>query len=249
MDIGAGIRPAGLAEAGGRRLALARFYKCRQDNLSDRNKYLQALGEQLQAGKLQLQADVASYQQRIAAAQAASGDYRSTCQVQGLSQVQYQACLQRSQQLNQEIAQINQVYQGLQLRNTEQNSRITAFDSEVSTIPGSMQAAYQEYQAAVREQEHWLDVTRGLIAAPANQGMVTRADCPSVQGPPATLPEMDAMTEALIACLRRMPETALVPPPRVPRVESASNLAVSGGLDSDATAVSDMSSHRPRSAP
>ena len=219
LDVAAGILPADLAEAGAWRLMLSRFHKCRQDNLSDRDRYLQSQGDALQAEERQLQEDMTAYQQRIAAAQAESDEYNAACQVQGLDPAHYQSCVQRQQQVNQDIAQVNDAYRGLERRQADQSQRIAAFDGEVTAIPESIQTAYQDYQAAVREQGHWLDMARGLIALPVNLGTVKPAACPSVQQPPKDLPEMDAMSEGLVACLRRMPAGLLLPPPQAPHAD------------------------------
>lgn len=237
--LGAGILPADLAAAGARSLASSRFHKCVQDNLADRDHYLQALSEELSAENRHLQDEVASYEQRSSAAQAASADYNAACKVQGLGASQYQACLQREQQLNQEIADVNAAYAVLQSRKVEQDAKIAAYNQGIRTLPGDVQAAYRDYQGAVRNQEHWLDMTRALIASPANQRPVAAAACPQLQQPGMTLPEMDALTEALVACLRRMPASLLVPapPPTSPAqtTPTAADRPLPGELDSRAS--------------
>ena len=197
--------PARLAELGDAHLALSRFLACRQDDAVLQNRQLAALGQQLQYDQAQLREDMAAWQKRDATDQLVRDRYQVECTQPGLSDTQYQSCLQRSQDLNAEIAALNSANAGLNQRNDALNARVQDYGRQSGAAAGAVPDAYSAYTAALKSEADWLDRARYLVNSTAYRSAATAAGCPDVMVSPKTVDAMHELSTSLIACLKRMP--------------------------------------------
>lgn len=196
--------PAELAAQGEARLALARFLGCQQDNTTGQDRYLAAIGKQLQYDRGQMQADIAGYEKRNDADVTAKAQYQADCSQPELSHEQYLNCMQRAQDLNAELTAANSVNSGLKARNDALNARIQDYDQEIGPAPGAIRDAYALYNAAVKSEGAWLDRARYLVSSPEYRSTAQAAGCPDIAAAPRSVEAMHDLAESLIACLKRV---------------------------------------------
>jgi hypothetical protein len=197
--------PAELAASGEAHLTMARFLGCVEGNAEGDSKHLSAVGKQLQYDKAGMATDLASYLQRDEVDGAAREQYQAECTQPNLPPAQYQACLQRSQDLNAEIAAVNQVNSGLKQRNDALNARIDDYDQHIAAASAAVKDSYAAYDAAVRSEGSWMDRARYLVNSPEYRAPATAAGCPDAMTPPKTVDAMHELAGTMIACLKRLP--------------------------------------------
>lgn len=197
--------PAELAVQGEAHLALARFLGCVEGNAEGDSKHLSAVGKQLQYDKAEMAEDLASYLKRDAADRAARDRYQAECTQANLPPDQYQACLQRSRDLNAEVTAVNEVNSGLKQRNDALNARIEDYDQQIGAASTAVKDGYGAYDAAVRSEGGWMDRARYLVNSPEYHPTAVAAGCPDVMTPPKTVEAMHGLAGDMIVCLRRLP--------------------------------------------
>ena len=197
--------PAQLASLGEAHLALSRFRGCQQDDAVLQDQHLAASAKQLQYDQQRVQQDLAAWQKRDAAAEAARDRYQADCAQSGLPDAQYQSCLQRSQDLNLEVAALNSANAELSQRSDALNARIQDYDQQIASAPAAVQDAYTAYLAAVNSEGVWLDRARDLISSTEYRAAAAGAGCPDVMASPQSVDAMHALATSLIACLKLMP--------------------------------------------
>jgi hypothetical protein len=196
--------PAQLADLGAAHLALARFQGCQQDDAVLQNQHLAALARQLQYDQAQLRDDTAAWQKRDDSAKAVRDQYQAECAQPDLPDAQYQSCVQRSRDLNTEIAALNAANAGLSQRNDALNARIQDYDRQAAAAAGAVPDAYSAYTAALKSEADWLDRARYLVNSTEYRSAAAAAGCPDVMTSPKTVDAMHVLSTSLIACLKHL---------------------------------------------
>ena len=179
--------------------------KARMDTAVQHTKEVAAQGNALSADKAQLLKDYADWQKENDSIKQRSSDFQNRCSPdRHLEAEQLKACKKDADELNQDIAKVNSENAELGKRNDALNAKIQPYNLEAQKAPAERDAAYDAYNAAAQKERAWLDATRNQLATDAFKAYGDKAGCPDMTQPPQSTDAMNSMTDAVIACLKKI---------------------------------------------
>ena len=182
--------------------------KARMDAAVQHNKEVAAQGNTLAADKAQLLKDYADWQKENDSIRQRSSDFQNRCSPdRKLEAEQLKACKKDADELNQDIAKVNSENAELGKRNDALNAKIPGYNQAAQQAPAEQDAAYDAYNAANQKERSWLDAARNQLSTDAFKSYGDKAGCPDMTQPPQTTDAMNKMTDAVIACLKKIANT------------------------------------------
>lgn len=178
--------------------------KAALDAAVQENHSLSAEGQQIQETQKKLQADIAAYQQKVAAVNEETARYKKECDSKNLTPDQFKKCKALNEKINADINSVNTEPDKLKARQTAFIAKANAYNAKVKSSPDQVKTADTAYRTALSNAETWLDNARDLVASQAFQPFAKQANCPNVQKPSSSVEGMIDMGQGILACLKRV---------------------------------------------
>ncbi|MBU6421915.1 MAG: hypothetical protein KGQ62_07505 [Gammaproteobacteria bacterium] len=172
-------------------------------DLTQKNTALQTQGTQIQAENTKLQADIAAFKELSSTFNQKVSDYNAQCK-SPKTDAQFKECKAQNTELQQQSESLKTQPAALNAREKTFIVAATAYNQQVKSLPDQMKAAEEKYRVALSYQYAWLDKARDQVAQPAFQPYAKKYNCPNVMKPSKTQDAADAMSDQIIACLKRV---------------------------------------------
>lgn len=193
-----------LVSEGQSSLAELQARKAALDAAVQKNHALSTEGQEIQDTQKKLQADIKAYQDKVAAVNEETANYKKECDSKNLTPDQFKSCKAMNAKINADINSVNTEPDKLKARQTAFIAKANAYNADVKSSPDQVKNADAAYRKALANAESWLDNARDLVASQAFQPFAKQAKCPNVEKPSSTVEGMINMGQDILACLKRV---------------------------------------------